>query len=311
MTDISVLMPAYNHAPFIARAIESVLSQETDFSYELLINDDCSSDATRQIALSYEEKFPGKVRVFFPAANMGLMRSYGELLERARGKYIAILESDDFWTDPKKLQKQVSVLENNPELGLCVSDYCTVDEGGRTIRAFQKTDDAGLGGNWYGKLLYGNFVCAATIVFRRSDYEKSCCFGDFLKNNFMTFDLPMLLGVSSVAKCFYVHEITASYRILSGSISNNADYEKNKKFEESVFDIQKYAIEKYGTGSYSAGEIKKARIFSLMNKALISRKRRDFVMYARQYKEATAKGFAIRFFPNLFYFQHILRGIKE
>ncbi|MBQ3669931.1 MAG: glycosyltransferase [Treponema sp.] len=311
MTDVSILMPAYNHERFISQAIESVLSQQTDFSYELLINDDCSTDRTREIALSYAERFPDKITVMFPQKNEGLMKSYGRLLSHASSPYIAILESDDLWTDTHKLQKQLSFLASHEEYGLCVSDYRTIDEAGAVIRSFQKTDDEGLDGNWYGKLLYGNFVCAATIVFRRRDFESSCVFSDFLANGFMTFDLPLLLGVSSVSKCWYIHETTASYRILASSISHNADYEKNRCFEESVYDIQKYAMEKYGTGSYSAEEIKKARVFSLMNKALVARRREDFVRYAKEYRDESLKGFVINHFPTLFYAQHVARGITS
>lgn len=309
--EISILMPTYNHEKYISQAIESVLAQKTDFSYELLINDDCSTDSTRKIALEYANKYPDRIKVFFPKENQGLMKSYRSLLQKASGKYVAILESDDFWTDRDKLQKQVSFLEANPDYGLCVSDYRTVNENNETIKAFAKTDDEGTDGNWYGKVLFGNFVCAATIVFRKEFYEKACSFDDYLERKFMTFDYPLLLGVLSVSKGHYIHEITASYRILGSSLSHNADYEKNKKFEDSVFDIQNYAIDKYGTGSFTAEEIRKHRIFSMMNKALINRKLSDFVHYARQYNDSSLKGFVIRHFPRAFYLQHKLRGIKK
>ena len=310
MVDVSVLMPTYNHERFIAQAIESVLSQETEFSYELLINDDCSSDGTRSIARSYAERFPGRVRLVFPERNEGLMRSYGRLLALARGEFVAILESDDVWTSRGKLQAQAAFLRAHGDYGLCVSDYRTIDEGGRVIREFRKTDDEGLGGDWYGRLLYGNFVCSATIVFRRSAFESSCAFGDFVERGFMTFDLPLLLGVSSASKCHYIHEVTASYRILASSISHNGDYEKARMFEESVLDIQEYAMEKYGTGRYAAEEIRKARIFSLMNRALIARRRADFVRYAREYRDRSLKGLVIRRLPGLFYAQHVARRIR-
>ena len=304
-------MPTYNHEKYISQAIESALAQETSYSYEILINDDCSTDSTRQIALEYEKKYPNKIRLIYPESNQGLMRSYQRLLGSAIGKYIAILESDDYWTDNKKLQKQIDFLESHPDFGLCVTDYQTVDEYNHVIKAYSKNDDAGRNGNWYGRILFGNFICAGTIVFKRTFYDSACNFGEYLSRGFMTFDYPLLLGISNISKCHYIHENTTSYRILGSSISHNDDYEKNMKFEKSIFDIQNYAIEKYGTGEYSAEEIRRSRIFSLMNKALISRKFSDFVYYAKLYKEKTFKGFVINKFPYLFYFQHILRGIKK
>ena len=93
---ISILMPTYNHEKYIAQAIESALMQKTDFKWELLIHDDCSTDSTLSIARLYSEKHPDKIKLFTETKNQGLMKSYKKLIETSKGKYLAVLESDDY-----------------------------------------------------------------------------------------------------------------------------------------------------------------------------------------------------------------------
>ena len=115
---ISILMPTYNHEKYISQAIESTLMQKTNFNYELLIHDDCSTDSTLSIARNYTEKHPDKIRLFTESENQGLLKSYKKLIENSKGKYLAILESDDFWIDENKLQIQVDFLEQNPDYAI-------------------------------------------------------------------------------------------------------------------------------------------------------------------------------------------------
>ena len=105
---VSVLMPTYNHEPFIAQAIESFLAQQTSFATELLINDDCSTDNTYSIAMAYAAK-DARVKVFKQEQNQGLLCNYKFLLNQAKGEYLAVLESDDYWIDNQKLQKQALI----------------------------------------------------------------------------------------------------------------------------------------------------------------------------------------------------------
>ncbi|EMF45859.1 putative glycosyltransferase [Planococcus halocryophilus Or1] len=119
---VSVDCLAYNHEKYIAEAIESFLMQKTNFDFEILIHDDASTDKTAAIIREYEEKYPDLIKPLYQKHN--LFSQGATMLQinqrRAKGKYIAICEGDDFWTDPYKLQKQVDYLEANPECDLCV-----------------------------------------------------------------------------------------------------------------------------------------------------------------------------------------------
>src|SRR5690554_1920397 len=116
---VSVVMPTYNHEEYIRQAIESVLMQETDFIFELIIVEDYSSDDTKKIALEYADKHPKIINVLDSEKNLGITDNYLRAMGEITGKYIAICEGDDYWTDPLKLQKQVDFMERNPDCSFC------------------------------------------------------------------------------------------------------------------------------------------------------------------------------------------------
>jgi len=116
---VSVHMITYNHEKYIAQAIKGVLMQEATFDYELVISDDSSSDNTLNIIKEYQERYPNIVRIIHREKNLGSVKNFFDTLKHCNGKYIAICEGDDYWTDCLKLQKQVDVLENNHKLTGC------------------------------------------------------------------------------------------------------------------------------------------------------------------------------------------------
>jgi glycosyltransferase involved in cell wall biosynthesis len=120
-------MITYNHENYIRQAIEGVLMQQTTFPIELIIGEDRSKDNTRMICQDYQLKYPDKIRLFLPESNLGMIQNFRSTLQASTGKYIAICEGDDYWTDPLKLQKQVDFLESNEEYSVCFHRYKTYD----------------------------------------------------------------------------------------------------------------------------------------------------------------------------------------
>lgn len=112
---VSVMMVTYNHGEYIEQAIQSVLSQNTDFKYELLIGEDCSTDNTREIAERYQMEYPQIIRIVRHNKNVGALKNEAELRKRCRGQYIAVLEGDDYWIYPDKLKRQAEFLDCHPE----------------------------------------------------------------------------------------------------------------------------------------------------------------------------------------------------
>lgn len=132
MTDtsplVSICMITYNHEKFISEAIEGVLMQKTNFPIELVIGEDCSTDNTRSICIEYQKKYPDLIRLLLPDKNLGMHSNFIATLKACKGKYIAVCEGDDYWTDSSKLQKQVDFLESNPEYVACCHNVIVIDE---------------------------------------------------------------------------------------------------------------------------------------------------------------------------------------
>ena len=119
---VTVLCLAYNHAAWIRDALEGFVSQETDFPFEVLVHDDASTDGTDDIIREYAARYPALIRPVFQAENQysrGVPVSLRCLAPQVRGRYVALCEGDDYWTDPRKLQKQVAALEARPEVDIC------------------------------------------------------------------------------------------------------------------------------------------------------------------------------------------------
>lgn len=130
---VSVLITTYNQKKYIKEAINSVLSQKTEIPFEVLIGDDASTDGTDGIVRQYEKQFPNKIHAICRSENLGASANFFDLLQLAQGEYIALLEGDDFWTSNQKLEQQVRVLEQNPNISACVHDVLLVDTNSEVI----------------------------------------------------------------------------------------------------------------------------------------------------------------------------------
>ncbi|RMQ42671.1 Glycosyl transferase, group 2 protein [Pseudomonas cichorii] len=130
---LSIVCPAYNQEAFIRQTLDGFLSQQTSFSYEILIHDDASTDATALIIAQYAKRHPNIIRPFYQEENQYRQGKpcVPELFGKARGRYIAYCEADDYWTDPRKLQLQVDFLESHPDYAITYHDAIAFDEHGQ------------------------------------------------------------------------------------------------------------------------------------------------------------------------------------
>lgn len=136
---VSVTMLVYNHARWLAQAIESVMMQEASFRYKLIIGEDCSTDTSREIAKKYYRMFPDRIVLLLNEHNLGIKGNSDNVMNHADGKYVATCEGDDYWIDPHKLQKQVDFLESHREYSAIYHSSIIVDEDGKPIEV---PDDA-------------------------------------------------------------------------------------------------------------------------------------------------------------------------
>jgi glycosyltransferase involved in cell wall biosynthesis len=143
---VSVWLLTFNHKRFIRQAIESVLGQECEFPFEIVIGDDCSTDGTTEIVREYQRNHPGKIRLLLAKRNLwnatpGILGTIMALAlyQACRGRYVALLEGDDYWTAPSKLQKQFNFLEAHAECSACFHRTQIVDDKGNPQRPFPLT----------------------------------------------------------------------------------------------------------------------------------------------------------------------------
>jgi glycosyltransferase involved in cell wall biosynthesis len=167
---VSVAITAYNSANWLARALESVLQQRTNFSFEIVIGDDCSQDDTVSIANSYREKHPTIIKVLERTKNIGIQRNYYETFENCRGKFIAWLDADDYWTDPEKLAIQVETLEADPSINICCHFVRWIKPDGEIKRDKWPYISAGR----YGleEILRSCFIPTPSVMFRAGIHRK-------------------------------------------------------------------------------------------------------------------------------------------
>lgn len=165
---VSVVMITYNHEKYIEQAVRSALMQETDFDYEIIIGEDCSTDRTREIVIELYEQHPDKIRLVLNSQNLGMIPNFTNVLSMASGKYIALLEGDDYWTSSHKLQRQVDYMEAHPECSVCFHAARVVYEDNPSRdhilipRSLSRPDQAINITEWLQYL----FIATCTVVYR-------------------------------------------------------------------------------------------------------------------------------------------------
>ncbi len=226
-------MITYNHEKFIAQAIEGVMMQKTNFDYKLIIGEDCSTDKTREICIEYQNKFPDKIQLILNEQNIGMLPNFIDVLQNAKGKYIAILEGDDYWTDPYKLQKQVDFLEANPEYVLCHHDAVFLYEENSEVSKDRLVNFDFEYDNDTKDLLIENRVSTLTAMFRNN------LIGDFPEWFFNAFtgDWPLWILLSQFGKLKYLPFTGAVYRVHENGITAQKREKNLVKRRENIIKI--------------------------------------------------------------------------
>jgi glycosyltransferase involved in cell wall biosynthesis len=167
---VSVAMTTYNSENWLARALDSVLEQSTKFPIEIVVGDDCSKDGSVSVARSYRDRHPAVIRVLERSKNVGIQRNYYETFEQCRGKFIAWLDADDYWTDPAKLALQVETLESDPSISLCGHFVRWVTPDGEIRR--ERTPSLPSGRYGLEEIIRHDFLPSPSVMFRNGIHRK-------------------------------------------------------------------------------------------------------------------------------------------
>ena len=203
---VSVLMLTYNQERYIDEAIRSVMLQETDFRFELVIGNDASTDRTDAICRKWRDAYPQQIRLFSRERNLGLIGNFLQTYANCRGKYVAICEGDDFWIDRHKLQIQADFLDAHPDCSTCfhrVINYFE-DNGTKSLSngGGQKTDTC------LTDLARSNYITNVSAVFRKG------LFGDFPDwfAQVSTYDYALHMLNAQYGDIHYINRPMAVYR---------------------------------------------------------------------------------------------------
>ena len=216
---VSVAMIAYNVGKYLEEAIESVLVQKTSFKVELVIGEDCSTDNTREIALAYQAKHPEVVRVLLHKKNLGLTPNSVATQNACKGKYIALLDGDDYWTDEYKLQKQVEFLEQNTEFSASGHQSEKIFEDGSQSQLFGEREDTIYGLN--DTITHRKFH-TSSLVYRREYWVKTGGIPQNISSNERAI-YPML---AIFGKIKYFKESMCVYRISGANLTSRINHKE-------------------------------------------------------------------------------------
>jgi len=212
---VSVVIPTYQHVGYIEQCLRSVLTQNTSFQVEILLGEDESSDGTREICQRFAVEYPERIRLFL-WSRKDMVRIMGKptgranlmgLLKETKGKYVAICEGDDYWTDPLKLQKQVDFLEAHPDHSMCFHRAMLLKHSG--LEEHSIPEDVDRDNVRYDDLLRtSNFIATASVVFRRCNEPLPTWFWEL---PFLDKGLYLYLSGQGKFKC--LPEFMSVYRI--------------------------------------------------------------------------------------------------
>ncbi|MFC1793548.1 glycosyltransferase [Planctomycetota bacterium] len=254
---VSAAMITYNHAPYIADAIEGILQQETNFPFELVIGEDCSTDGTREIVLNYQKKYPDIIKIITSDKNVGSCKNTVRTERACRGKYIAYCEGDDYWHHPLKLQKQIDFLETHPDYGLVHSDIKrynvttgqTTESSNRYLKRQKHISDNG-DPNLVFKILirtYGIATCTVCVRKKLLDCVIESDPVAFQSDRFVADDIPRWIELSRLTKLKFMDgEPLVTYRLLPESLTRSRNIRKRMKYILSGFEMTLYYADKYG-----------------------------------------------------------------
>ena len=236
---VSVCMTTYNHEKFISQAIESVLCQRTTFGVEVVIGEDCSTDNTFAICRQYEAQYPDRVRIIASEHNIGMHANYRRTIEACRGKYIAMCDGDDWFTDENKLQIQVEQLENSGAAMCYTRSERRGEDGSSAIYPEGRLHSS------IGDMLILNTAENCTTLALKS---KILDYYNEVKpetKGWLTDDLPMWLWFAATQKIVAIDRVTAVHRVLATSVSHSVQWQKQLDFCYSLDSIMLWFDERY------------------------------------------------------------------
>lgn len=225
---VSVLIMTYNHELFIRQAVESVLNQKTNFEFEILISEDCSKDKTREIVKEYKKLYPETISLLLSDKNIKNNRIVTRGIEAAKGKYIALLDGDDYWTSSDKLQKQTDFLDEHSDCTICFHNALVIDEENKKEQ-HHWTPDYLPQITTMENLWQGNYIATSATMFRNGVIGTV---PEWYTDFFPITDWPLHLLNAEQGKIGFINETMSVYRIHKKGMYS--PYSETRKQDETL-----------------------------------------------------------------------------
>ena len=226
---ISACIITFNHENFIRECLDGAINQNVNFEYDIVIGEDNSSDRTRQICIEYTEKYPNLIKFFPREKNLGMIRNWIETIQNCQGKYIALCEGDDYWTDPLKLQKQVDFLEKNKDIVIC-------GHGARILDTIRNTEFLEVNREryiYFEDMIKKNWFFTSSVVFRNIIKKFPINFHKLPQG-----DWPLYLLLLEKGAGYFMNENMSVYRCHEKGVWSTLDeIEAHKKI---IFTYRKF-----------------------------------------------------------------------
>lgn len=224
---VTVCVVTYNQEKWIRQTLESIMAQETDYLYEVIIGEDHGTDGTRAICQKYADKYENVI-LLPSSSNVGVTANWIQCIQAGTGKYIMTCAGDDWWHNPNKIQLQVDFMEKHPECVLSHTDFDEYREDlGTTRKSLYTTCEiTPPQGRIQSKVLSGkDQLSALTSCIRRDAFEKYIPVDEFVRRRFPREDWPTYMILSAHGDVLYQPVSTATYRVGQESITRTSDYE--------------------------------------------------------------------------------------
>ena len=240
---VSIICTNYNKGDWVREAMDSFLNQKTNFDFEIIIIDDASTDHSYELIQEYQNKFPEKVRTFRNEVNLGITRTWKKVCQEAKGQYIARCDSDDFWTDPLKLQKQVDLLDASTDSLWSNTEFDMVDLDGNLIQKDAFANKALPLIDSYEEMLVmkGMTMASTWLVDTTLMQDVSAQISDTASDD--TFELQLELFKRT--KISFLSDSTTVYRMNLGSDSKPMTLETAERRFTGILDSQIKYLNKY------------------------------------------------------------------
>jgi glycosyltransferase involved in cell wall biosynthesis len=216
MNKLSVVTITYNQEKFIGQALESIVNQKTNFEFEVLVGDDCSTDRTKEIIIEYANRFPKIIKPYFNKKNVGSLKNYLGTLSKVDSQYVAFCDGDDYWCDDNKLQEQVDFLDSHAEYSICFHQTRVFFENKEEPDSifprghFAKTTS-------FEDLVKENYIPANTVMYRWK-FNKDNSIENVFPQGIYPGDYYTHLLHAKDGKIFFINKVMSCYRRHSGGV---------------------------------------------------------------------------------------------